>query len=464
MAAEKQNERYIRMGSEPIPRLILNLAFPSIISMLVSSLYNLADTYFVSSLGTSATGAVGVIMPLMGIMQAIGMTFGTGAASNISRTLGQGDKQRANSLATTCFFSSLTFGIALAIFGFFGADALVRLLGATETIYPYARAYGDVILYGAPFIVASFTLNNILRSEGNSFQAMVGITTGVIINIALDPLFIFVFKMGTAGAAWATIISQMISFIILGSHFLFGRSNLSLAPKNFRFEFPLYRDVLKMGSPSLFRQSLASLSQVMMNQVAGPFGDAAIAAVSVVSRVTMLVYSAMLGLGQGYQPAAGYNYGAKNYKRFEEAFWFTAKISTAAAVVCVAFLALFAPQIMALFRADDAQVIALGTRIIRLQAATLPWQAWVITTNMSFQSMGRGLPSFILALSRNGFCYIPCILILPRFFGIDGITAIQAVTDILSLLIALPLSYYLLREIKTAMQGEKNAATELDHV
>lgn len=452
MSDQKQNERYVRMGSEPIPRLVVSLAVPSVISMLVSSIYNLADTYFVSSIGTSAAGAVGVIMPLMGIMQAVGMTFGTGASSNISRLLGTGDKQRASQFASTAFFTSLSFGILIAIYGLFDASQLVSWLGATPTIFPHALAYANIILLGAPFIVASFTMNNILRSEGNSFLSMIGISVGVILNIILDPIFIFVFDLGVAGAAYATILSQSVSFVILLSQFLTKRSNLTLSPKNIKIEFPLYRDVIKMGSPSLFRQSLTSIAQVLMNQVAGPFGDAAIAAVSIVSRVMMIVYSAMLGLGQGYQPVAGYNYGAKRFDRLKEAFWFTAKMAFAAAAVVVAVIALLAPQVMELFNTDDAQVVAYGVRIIRLQALVLPLQAFVIITNMTYQAMGKGLPAFFLALSRNGFCYIPMILILPRLFGIDGVTSLQAATDVLSFLIALPLAYYLQKLINQGLK------------
>ncbi|MCL2547834.1 MAG: MATE family efflux transporter [Symbiobacteriaceae bacterium] len=451
MSQNMQNERYARLGSDPIPSLIKNLAGPAIISMLISSFYNLTDTFFVSSLGTSATGAVGVVMPLMAIMQAVGMTFGTGAASLISRSLGQRNQKRAAEAAATAFYSALTCGILMSVYGFFGAASLVQLLGATETILPYALAYGNVILIGAPFIIANFTLNNILRSEGNAFQAMIGISAGVIINIILDPIFIFVLDMGIAGAAWATIPSQMISFAILLSHFLRGTSNLSLAPRFFRLEFMLYYEELKMGSPSLFRQGLAAISQVLMNQAAGPFGDAAIAAVSIVTRVTMMVYSAMLGMGQGFQPVAGFNYGSKNFSRLQEAFWYSVKMSTIAAVACCSVIFVFATPLLSLFRADDLQVVELGTRIIRLQALTLPFQAWVVITNMSYQAMGRGLQSFILALSRNGFCYIPCILILPRLFGLDGVVAIQATTDLLSLLIAIPLFISLLREIKQSI-------------
>ena len=456
---ESQDERYLRMGTAKIPGLIVGLALPSVISMLVSSLYNLADTYFVSSIGTSAAAAVGVIMPLMGIMQAIGMTCGTGAASNISRLLGQGDQESANQFATTAFFTSLFFSILMAIYGFSDAAPLVRALGATEGIFPYALDYANIILIGAPFIVTSFTLNNILRSEGNSFLSMIGISVGVVLNIILDPLFIFTFDMGIAGAAYATILSQIISFLILLGLFIFNKSSLSLHPKHFRFNFSTYSGILKMGSPSLFRQSLTSIGQVLMNLAAGPFGDAAIAAVSIVSRVSMIVYSAMLGLGQGYQPVAGYNYGARKLDRLNEAFWFTVKMAFASAVICVSFLAIFANQVMEIFQTNDIQVVQIGVSIIRLQALTLPLQAWVIITNMTFQSMGRGLPSFILALSRNGFCYIPCVLLLPQLFGVNGIIAIQPITDILSLLIALPLSLRLLKEIKPKLEFDNTISS-----
>ncbi len=460
MSDAKNEARYELMGTQPIPQLIGRLAVPTIISMLVTSLYNMADTFFVSKLGTSAAGAVGVIFPLMAILQAFGMTFGVGGGSYISRLLGQKNSQRANEAASTAFFSVLAISIVIGVGGLLFIKPLVYLLGATETIYPYAASYCSVILFGTPFIATSFVMNNILRAEGNSFLAMIGISTGVVLNLFLDPLFIFTFNLGVAGAAYATIISQVISFGILYSQFFRGRSGIAMKFSNVRLELPMYGEILKIGMPSFFRQGLSSVSMVILNGVAGPYGDYAIASTSIVMRIAMFGASVLLGFCQGYQPVAGYNYGAKNFKRLYKAYWFTALTTISISIVTSGIFILFARQIITAFRADDPQVIAMGTLGLTAMAVVLPFVGLMFTSNMTFQAMGRGTPAAILAVSRQGLCLIPAILILPRLFGIHGLVFAQPASDALSGLMGIAFMIPLLREIKQGMVAEEATARE----
>lgn len=314
-------EKYIRMTETPVPRLITTLAIPTIVSMLITSIYNMADTFFVSQIGTSASGAVGISFSLMAIIQAIGFTLGQGSGNYISRLLGQKDTEYASKVAATGFFTALFIGSGLAAMGLLLLDPLVYALGATKTIAPYAKDYIRFILIGMPYMAASFVLNNILRFQGSAFYAMLGIGTGGIINIALDPLFIFGFKMGTGGAALATIISQFISFCILFHNSGVG-GTIKIRFKDFTPKWVIYKEILRGGLPTFYRQCLGSISMICLNFSAGPYGDAAIAAMSIVTRVFQFAMSAMLGFGQGFQPVCGFNYGAKRFERVQEGFWF----------------------------------------------------------------------------------------------------------------------------------------------
>ena len=322
---QNQADKFARMTQTPIPRLITTLAVPTIISMMITSVYNMADTFFVGRIGTSATGAVGVVFSLMAVIQAIGFMFGQGSGNYIARSLGGQDFRDASRMSATGFFSALIVGGLITLFGLLFLDPLVRLLGATETILPYARDYARYILLGASYMTASLVLNNQLRFQGSASYAMVGIAAGGILNIALDPLFIFVFGMGIAGAAIATVISQFVSFCILLAGCTRG-GNIRIHFRDFTPRWELYREILRGGLPSLWRQGLASVATICLNLAAGPYGDAAIAAMSIVSRVNMFASSALIGFGQGFQPVCGFNYGARLYRRVREGFWFCVRV------------------------------------------------------------------------------------------------------------------------------------------
>ncbi len=445
--------QHLKMTTLPIPGLVIRLAVPTVISMLVTAIYNTADTFFVSKLGTSATGAVGIVFSIMAIFHAIGLTFGTGAASMISRKLGAHEPESASTYASTSFFLAFGTGLFFTLYGLFALDDFMMRLGSTDTILPYAKDYAMYILLGAPIMSSSFVMNNILRAEGKAALAMVGLVTGALLNIVLDPIFIFTFGFGISGAAIATLISQCISFSILLSVFVSRRSNIRIRIANISRKPKEYLDILTLGTPSLCRHGLASMAAVALNLSASVYGDAAVAAMSIVGRTFMLVLSVMIGLGQGFMPVSGYNYGAKNYARVKEAFWFTVKAGLVVLSVTAILGFVFSKDIVSLFRREDAEVIAIGSLAMRMQFAALILQPLFVSTNMLFQSTGYAARATFLASNRQGFYFIPLILILPRLFGITGVQMTQPVSDILSFLTCIPFLYFFMKRLNRLERG-----------
>ncbi len=450
-APQSPQEKFALMTTEPIPPLILRLAAPTIVSMLVTALYNMADTFFVGKIGTSATGAVGVVFSLMAIIQALGFTFGHGSGNYISRRLGAQDTEGAEAMASTGFFSALIVGLIVMVTGLFFLDPLVRGLGATPTILPYARDYARFILIGSPYMIASLVLNNQLRFQGSAAYAMVGIASGAVLNVALDPLFIFALDMGVAGAALATIISQFVSFCLLlaGTH---RGGNIAIRFRAFKPSKIRYREILRGGFPSLCRQGLGSIATIALNLAAGPYGDAAIAAMSIVSRVMQFAMSAVLGFGQGFQPVCGFNYGAKRYGRVREAFFFCLRISFVILLALSVVGFSFAPQVIEIFRKGDPAVVSIGQRALRLQCILFPFVSYITLVNMMLQTIGKSLRASLLAAARQGLFFLPVILILPRVMGLTGLLWSQPLADLFTLLLALPLGIATLREMQRAQQ------------
>ena len=429
--------RYEYLTQTPVPKLISTLAVPTILSMLVTGIYNTADTFFVGRISTQATAAVGLVFSVMAVIQAMGFFCGQGSGTYLSRMLGAGKKQEANEVAATGFALALILGVIVAILGNVFARPLGYALGAGDTTIHDTLIYMRIILLGAPFMMAQFVINNQLRFQGSAVYAMVGLLCGAAINIGLDPLLMFVFHMGVAGAAIATVSGQFISFVVL----LIGSAqgdNIHLKISNVRLNSHYLKEIINGGSPALARQGLAAIATLLLNQTAGQMGgDAAIAGMSVVTRVLMLLASALIGFGQGYQPVCGFNYGAGLYGRVKEGYFFCVKygtiILTAASALCLAF----APQIISFFR-DDPEVIAVGTVALRAQAISLPLMATIVITNMMLQSTGKGVKASIASSARNGIFFIPMILILPRLFGLFGVEISQACADVLSFLLAIP--------------------------
>ena len=450
-----ENQQYLKMTQTPVSSLIPRLAVPTIVSMLVSSIYNMADTYFVSQIGTSASAAVGVVFSIMAIIQAVGFTIGMGGGILASRSLGAKDKDRADTMVTISFFFSLLFGVLLSILGIVFNDNIMRMLGATETILPYAKAYSIYIFLACPFMIGSYVLNNVLRSEGKAFYAMVGITTGGVLNIALDPLFIFVFGLGTAGAAIATAISQIIGFIILLMAFTTGKSEAEIVVSKIKtFKPSVLIAIIKTGLPSLARQGLASIATILLNVTAAAYGDAAIAAMSITGRVTFFIFSALLGFGQGFQPVCAYNWGAGKYDRVRKASVFTAKIGTIIITCLSVFTYVFAPSIIKAFISNDPMVLEVGIVALRAQSLLLPFCGINVTTNMALQGTSHVASATFLAMCRQGIFYIPSILILPRILGITGVEISQPVADTLTFIVSAFLFSSFLKECKKKSKEE----------
>lgn len=453
---ERRQAHYEKMTETPVPKLVSKLAVPTIISMLVSALYNMADTFFVSQLGTSAVGAVGIVFSLMAIIQAIGFTLGMGSGTIVALHLGAKEEEEATCAASTGFFTAVFLGLLLTVFGSLFVEPLMRALGATETILPYARAYGEYILLAAPIMCASFVMNNIFRYEGKAMMGMLGIGTGGILNIILDPVFIFGFGLGTAGAAIATALSQTVSFLILLTLFLKGKSDVRLRITKVARHIGMYGDILWKGLSTLCRQGLASIASVALNVNAAMYGDAAVAAMSIVGRIMFFMFSAMLGFGQGFQPVAGFNYGAKKFKRVYDATRFTAVIGVVVMAVFGSVIFILAPQILKLFRADDAEVIAISVFALRAQCLIMPIFGITTTVNMALQSTGRSAGATFLALCRQGIFFLPLIMFLPPFIGVRGVQLAQPLADVCTLLASVPFMVLFLRKLKN-LEAEQTA-------
>lgn len=445
--------QYEKMVNTPIPKLVTTLAVPTVISMLITSIYNMADTYFVSQINTQASAAVGICFPIMSIIQAIGFVLGMGSGSIVSRRLGEEKNDEACKVSATGFWTAIGFGLIVLLFGNVFIAQMLYLVGASETILPYAEDYTFYILYGAPFMCATFVLNNLLRAEGKAFLAMIGSTVGCILNIFMDPLFIFGFGMGIKGAALATFIGQIIGFVILLWMFLSKKTICTLKIKDFRFGKGFFWFIIMTGLPSLGRQGLASISSILLNRQAGLYGDAAIAAMSIATKICMFVASVMIGIGQGYSPVAGYNYGAKRYDRVRSSTYFMIFASAGLMAIIAVIGFIFAPQIMYAFRKDDLEVLAIGVVTLRWQIAFMPLHSPIVATNMLMQSTGHIPSATFLSCTRNGICFIPLIILLPMFFGIFGVETAQAFADLLSIIIALPFLLGFIGKLKK-MEGE----------
>ena len=441
------SDKFLRMTRSPVEPLICRLAVPTIISCLVTTFYNVADTYFIGKINTSASAAVGVSFSLMAVIQAIGFFFGQGSGNNISRELGKQHGHEAEILASVGFFSALIAGAVITVTGLLLLEPLAEMLGSTETILPYSTAYMRLILIGAPWMTASFVLNNQLRFEGSAFYGMIGLVSGAVLNITLDPLLIFTFDMGISGAALATIISQFVGFTLLFCGCRFA-GNVPIRLRNFRPSFQVYRMIANGGTPSLCRQGIVCIAVICLNTAAKPFGDAAIAAMAIVSRITHFTNFALIGFGQGFQPVCGFNYGARLYDRVRRAFWFCVKVTAVFLLVLSVVEFIAAPWLIELFRKGDPEVTRIGSVALRLQCLTFPLAAWVTISNMMLQTTGKMFRASFLGLARQGVFLIPFVLLLPPVTGVLGVQAAQPVADLISFAISIPLQCSLLREMR----------------
>ena len=447
--------QFRRMTEEPVKQLILKLSIPTVISMMVTSVYNMADTYFVSKLGTSASGAVGVVFSLMAIIQAVGFTVGMGSGSIISRQLGEKKDDDATKIATSGLFLGLLLGVIITLFGLINMGSLMMLFGATETILPYAKSYATYIILGAPVMIGAFVLNNILRSQGCAKYAMWGIASGGIFNVALDPILIFAFDMGTSGAALATMISQCVSFLILLLCFITGKSQTRLKLSKISINIMDYLGILKAGLPSFSRQGLASISTMFLNRNARIYGDAAVAAMGIVGKIFMMIFSTLIGIGQGAQPVIGYNYGAKKYKRVKKAITFTWAAGTVLLTVLGIAVFFMAELLVARFTKGDAEVVRIGKLALMAYSLVLPIMPINMVCNITYQIIGKSWRATLLSCARQGFFFLPLIWTLPRVWGIIGVQISQPIADVLTALFSLPFGFSFLKELDGEIKKEE---------
>jgi len=415
--------------------------------MLTNAIYNLVDTFFIGRIGTSAVGAVAVAFPIFNLIGAVGLTYGVGAASYVSRLLGAGEKEQADKAASTALFTSLATGIAFALLGLMYLDPLLTAFGATETIMEYAREYTMIIIMGSIFTMMNMTMNNLVRAEGNAQRFMVAMVSGALLNVALDPIFIFGFGMGIKGAAVATVISQSVSTVIILEYFVRKKSFTNLSIRLFRFSLHIYSEIFKIGLPTFLRQFLSSFSVALLNNAAGAFGDHAVAAIGITMRVLMLGMMVLFGYGQAFQPVAGYNYGAKKFSRVFESLKFSILVTTVFATFFAIIGMVIPGSIVSIF-SNDPEVIDVGSRALRAVSIFFPSFGFVITFTVLFQALGKGFAAGLLSMSKQGLFLIPAIIVLPRLFELNGVIYAQTIADFFTLFVAAILAMMIVKKLK----------------
>jgi len=448
--AMSQDQRRNMMLNEPISRVIPKMAIPTIVAFLINSIYSLADTYFVSSLGTNATAAVSVNASLDQLIMMAGSMLAVGANSYIARLLGEGNEKKASQVLSTAFFCAFFLGATLMVFGNLFMLPMVRLLGATPTCEQYSIDYATYVLYAAPFMACNFVMNQCLRSEGSATLSMVGMGFGGILNCVLDPIFIFGFDMGVAGASLATAISKWVSFAILIFPYLTRRSLLHLSIRNFNFCKDIIAKIVAVGSSSMFRSGLAVVAGILLNSIAGDISDSVLAAVGVCTKVMMFPFSIILGFGSGFQPVAGFNWGAKRFDRVQECYRFSSKVAIIGSTIMAVAVAIFADALIVIFAGTDEEMRHIGTICMISQCIALPIHAWVAVVNMLCAGLGNAKGALALSTARQGTCFIPILFPLAWIFGAYGVAVVQALADILTLVLAVPIMTGMKKKIRQA--------------
>lgn len=440
------SDKYTFLTQAPVHRVIGVMAIPTIISMLLTSMYNLVDTFFVGKINTQSTAAVGIVFSVMFFIQAFSFFFGNGSGNYISRQLGAQNTKDAEVMASTGLFYTLVFSLIVMLLGWFFLEPISILLGSTPTILPYTRQYLGISLLGTPFIMGTFCINNQMRFQGFTKYSVYGAISGSIINCLLDPVFIFGFSMGVSGAAVASVIGQICGFVIM---LIMSQKEgvIHYTHRRISFEGRFVKEIIAGGTPSISRQGLASVSTIALNSVAGNYGDAAIAAMSIVTRISMFIFSVIVGLGQGFQPMCGFCYGAKLYDRVKEGFWFSTKIGTFFLLFWSVVLIIFSGEVVSLFR-DDPEVIAIGIQALRYQMIIFPACSFMMMANMMMQTCRKTIRANILAASRQGLFFIPLIFVLPYFYGLFGVEICQPVSDIISLIVTIPIVWSAFKEMR----------------
>ncbi|PAB56902.1 MATE family efflux transporter [Anaeromicrobium sediminis] len=443
-----EDKRMKLMAEEKVSKALIALSLPAIIGMLVNAVYNAVDTMFVGMVGTAAIGAVSLSFPILMLLSTVGLTFGIGGGSYISRALGKREIDNANKAANMALFTTLVLGILSTILGLVFMDKIVNMIGASATIKPYAIEYLRVIILGSVFIMGNMTMNNILRAEGSSKFSMIAMSTGALLNIALDPLLIIKFDMGVGGAAIATVFSQIVTFIMLAGYIFTGKSMLKISIKNLKFDKEIYNDILKIGTPTFVRQLTTTFAMMLMNGIAATFGDSVVAAMGVTNRVIIIGMYVIFGLSQGFQPLAGFNYGAKSYDRLKETIKITIRWASIFTTCVSIVFAIFAEPIIMIFSKDPA-VIEVGVTILRALCVLFPFFGFQAVYSSLFQAMGKAKEASILALSRQGIFFVPALLTLPKLFGLNGLIASQPIADFFTIIV----TFYFATKIKKELDG-----------
>lgn len=448
----RQDARKNMMLREPIGKIIPKMAIPTIVSFLITSIYNLADTYFVSSLGTNATAAVSVNASLDQIIMMAGSMLAVGANSFIARLLGAKEEKKASRVLSTAFFLAIGFGLVVMILGVVFMHPMVRMLGATDTCEQYSIDYATYVVLVAPFMASSFVMNQCLRAEGSALLSMIGMGFGGVLNCFLDPIFIFGYfglpAMGVAGASMATAISKLVSFAILIFPYLTRKTILRISLSRFQFNYENIYEIVSVGSSSMFRSGLAVVSAIVLNNIAGSISDSVLAGIGISTKIMMFPFGIILGFGSGFQPVAGFNWGARRFDRVRESYRFSAWTALIGAAVMALVLGVFAKQVIYLFSESDADVQRIGALCIRLQCLALPVHAWVAVVNMFCAGLGFVKGALLLSTARQGSCFLPIVFPLAHFFGENGVASVQAVADIISLALAVPIIRHVLRKVR----------------
>lgn len=444
----EHNEQYMKMTQEPVAKLVLSLAGPAVVSMLITSIYNMADTYFVSKMGSSASGAIGIVMSVMAIIQAVGFTIGMGSASHVSIFLGEEKKEQADEYAVSAIAMSVILGSILMAIGLYMKPSLMKWFGSTPTILPFAITYSTYIFIAFPFMCTSFVLNNLLRAEGKSMLAMWGILVGAVLNILLDPILIFGCSLGIAGAGIATAVSQVLGCGVLFYWYLAGKTTIKISLRLLAKNFKPYIEILRNGTPSFFRQGLASVATVLLNIAASGYGDAVVAGMSIVNRIFLFLFSLIIGFVQGYSPVVGYNLGADKKRRVKKAFVFTFWVGTVMMSILAVLTYFFAEDMLNWFIGNDPKAVAVGTEALKFQCYALPLITITVLCNMTYQAMDRPFCATFMASCRQGIFFLPAIYILPLMYGVRGIEVAQPVADIITALCCLPFVFYFFKLIK----------------
>ena len=454
------------MANEPVGRVIIKMAVPTIIAFLINSIYSLADTFFVSGLGTEATAAVSVNASLDQLIMMCGSMLAVGANSYIARLLGEGKDKKASQVLSTAFFIAFAIGLLLTVFGCIFTTPMVRLLGATDTCLKYSVDYATYVLLAAPFMASSFVMNQCLRSEGSATFSMIGMGFGGVLNCVLDPVFIFgvpgwgIPAMGVAGASLATAISKVVSFSILIFPYITRKSLLHLSLRNFHFSMDIIGQIVSVGSSSMFRSGLAVVAGILLNDMAGNISDSVLAGIGVCTKVMMFPFSIILGFGTGFQPVAGFNWGARKYDRVKQSYQFASNVAFWGAAILATLIAIFAKPIISVFAGDDPQMQQIGALSIRLQCVALPIHAWVAIVNMLCAGLGNAGGALLLSTSRQGSCFLPILFPMAALWGEFGLAAVQAVADVLTLILAVPMCIYMMKKIKAAAMNNKQLTVD----